>query len=285
MRRRDFITLLSAAAMAWPVPARAQQPTMPVVGFLYTGTPESIAHLVADFRNGLAESGYIEGRNVAIEYRWAQNQNERLPELAADLVGRRVTVIVTPASMPASLAAKAATATIPIVFSTGGDPVTFGLVASLNQPGGNVTGVVSFDTQLLGKRLALLRDLLPAAIRFAVLVNPKTPIAESQIADARAASLAAGRSIEILTASTNEDIDAAFASLTQKRIDALVVSADNLFLNRGVQLITLAASHRMPAIYPFHEFANAGGLMSYGSSLPDSSTPYPRQQCCTSRPR
>ena len=200
MRRRDFITLLSAAATAWPVLARAQQPTMPVVGFLYTVCLIDCTSS-SGFPQPTAESGYIEGRNVAIEYRWAQNQNEPdPPELAADLVGRRVTVIVTPASMPASLAAKAATATIPIVFSTGGDPVTFGLVASLNRPGGNVTGVVSFDTQLLSKRLGLLRDLLPTAMRFAVLVNPTTPIAESPDRG-RAGGIfkLLGSSIEILT--------------------------------------------------------------------------------------
>ena len=268
MRRREFISLLGGAA-AWPPAARAQQPVVPVVGYLFTGTPKSSAHLEMEFRKGLSEAGYVEGQNVAIEYRYAQNQNNRLLELAADLVRRGVTVITTPASLPASLAAKAATSTIPIVFSTGADPVTFGLVTSLNHPGGNLTGVVSFDTQLLGKRLGLLRELLPQAKRFAMLVNPTTPIADSLIADALAGASAIGRAIEVLTASTNQDIDSAFADLVKKRIDALIVSPDPLFNNRRVQLITLAARYAVPAVYPFHDDANAGGLMSYGSSLPD----------------
>ena len=203
---------------------RAQQPAMPVVGYLYAGSPEASANLVAAFRKGLSETGYVEGRNVAIEYRWAHNELDRLPELAADLVRRRVAVIATPGSTPAALAAKAATTTIPIVFSTGGDPVQVGLVASLNRPGGNVTGITNMNAELGAKRLGLLHELLPGAARFAVLVNPNSPNAESMITDVQAAASAIGRQIEVLTASTNREIDAAFASLVQKRADALLVS-------------------------------------------------------------
>jgi putative ABC transport system substrate-binding protein len=268
MRRREFITLLGGAAAAWPLAAAAQQPAMPVIGFLHAGLPESFVHLVAAFRTGLSQSGYVEGQNVTIEYRWAQNQNDRLPELAADLVRRRVAVIVTPASTAATLAAKAATATIPIVFETGADPVKIGLVASLNRPGGNATGVSDIGVELGAKRLGLLHELLSGAARFAALVNPNNPfITEPFVAEMQTAASAIGRHIEIVTASSNSGIDAAFATLVKERADAFLVSPDALFVSRRVQLVTLSARHVLPALYHRREFAEAGGLMSYGSNL------------------
>jgi putative tryptophan/tyrosine transport system substrate-binding protein len=274
LRRREFIMLLgSAAALSnvGPLVAQAQQPTMPVIGYLHAGSPEASANLVAAFRKGLSEAGYVEGQNVAIEYLWTHNDNNRLPELAADLVRRRVAVIVTPNLVAAALAAKAATTTIPIVFGGGFDPVQAGLVASLNRPGGNVTGVNFMTVETGGKRVGLLHELLPGAARFAILVNPTNPSAEPNITEARAAASVIGRQIEVLTASTNRDIDTAFASLVQKRADALLVSPEPLFTARRVQLVTLAARHAVPAIYPIREFAEIGGLMSYGSNIADHS--------------
>jgi putative tryptophan/tyrosine transport system substrate-binding protein len=269
MHRRSVLTLLGASAAAWPLAARAQQPAMPVVGYLYPGTPETSANLIAAFRKGLRETDYVEGRNVAIQFRFAQNEFERLPELAADLVRRRVAVIATPGSTPATLAAKAATTTIPIVFQIGGDPVQAGLVASLNRPGGNVTGVTSMNGDIEAKRVGLMHELLPRATRFAVLVNPNNPNVAPLTRDVQAAAAAIGRQIEVLTAGTNRDIDAAFSSLVQKRADALLVSAERLFFDRRAQILTLAAHHRVPAIYPWRENAEAGGLMSYGASVAD----------------
>ena len=271
LRRREFITIASGAAVALPLVARAQQPAMPVVGYLYSGTPESSERFVAAFRAGLNEVGFFEGRNVAIEFRWAQNDPGRLPELAADLVRRQVAVIATPGSTPATLAAKAATMTIPIVFYSGGDPVRLGLVASFNLPGGNLTGITSMNAELGSKRLGLLHELLPGAARFAVLVQSNSPLTEAFVAEVRAAAAALGLHVEVLSASDNRDIDSAFTSLVQKRADALLVSSDVLFTSRRVQLITLAVHHRVPAIYPFREDAEAGGLMSYGSSVIDPS--------------
>ena len=270
MRRRDFITLLGGAA-AWPLAARAQQPKMPVVGFLYSVAPEGPDILDPSFRKGLNETGFIENRNVTIEYRFANNAGvERLAELAADLVGRRVTVIAA-GGLGAAVAAKAATATIPIVFRTGNDPVQYGLVASFNRPGGNVTGINDIGRDLAGKRLGLLHELLPAASRFAALVEPGGGrVDESTVAEVTAAASAIGRSIEIITASTNREIDTAFASLAQKRIDALWVSTGAMFASRHAQLVTLAAYHRLPAIYPQRLYAEVGGLMSYGTDLLDS---------------
>jgi ABC-type uncharacterized transport system substrate-binding protein len=266
MKRRDFITLLGGAA-AWPLAARAQQPAMPVVGFLYPGAPELSTGIVAAFRKGLGETGFVEGRNVAVEFRFAYNDNARLPELAADLVRRRVAVIVTPGSTPASLAAKAAAATIPIVFSIGPDPVEIGLVASLNRPGGNVTGISSMTAQVGAKRLAFLHELLPGAVRLAILVNPNSPpVTQATVKDVETAAAAVGRQIEILAAGSPRDIDAAFASLEQKRVEGLLVNPDPFFDNRRVQLVTLAAHQRLPTIYPFREHVEIGGLMSYGSS-------------------
>jgi putative ABC transport system substrate-binding protein len=267
MRRREFITLFGSATVALPLTAHAQQPTMPVIGYLYGGSPEASANFVAAFRKGLSEAGYVEGQNVAIEYLWTHNDNDRLPELAADLVRRRVAVIVTPNFVAAALAAKAATTTIPIVFGGGFDPVQAGLVASLNRPGGNVTGVSFMTVETGGKRVGLLHELLPGAARFAILVNPTNPNAEPNVTEARAAASVIGRQIEVLTASTNRDIDTAFASLVQKRADALLVSPEPLLTARRVQLVTLAARHAVPAIYPIREFAEIGGLMSYGPNI------------------
>jgi putative ABC transport system substrate-binding protein len=263
MRRRDFLTLLGGAA-TWPLTASAQQTAVPVIGYLSAASPETAAPLIAAFRKGLGETGYVEGRNVAIEYYFAHQDLGRLPELAADLVGRRVALIIAPGSTPAALAAKAATTTIPIIFQIGGDPVQIGLVASLNRPGGNVTGIVSMTVELGAKRLDLLHELLPAAARFGVLANPNNPISKSLIMDAQAAASTIGREIEALSAGTNREIDAAFATLLQKRTDALLVSPDTLFLDRRVQLVTLAARHAVPTIYPYREHAEIGGLMSYG---------------------
>jgi putative ABC transport system substrate-binding protein len=268
MRRREFLTLLCGAAAAWPLAARAQQSAMPVVGLLSLGTPETSAASVDAFRKGLSEAGYVEGQNVAIEYRWALNDSNRLSELAADLVRRRVSVIVAIGAL-AALAAKAATATSPIVFTTGGDPVEFGLVASLNRPGGNLTGINDMGAELVGKQLGLLNGLLPGATRFAVLVNPINKNAEPIVTDLKVAASAIGLQLEVLTAATSRDIDAAFASLVQKRIDAILVSSVPLFLSRRVQLTTLATRHALPAIYSGREYAEAGGLMSYAASRTD----------------
>jgi putative ABC transport system substrate-binding protein len=269
MKRRDFTTLLGAAAAAWPFAAHAQQ-AMPVIGFLHSGSAAAYAALVAAFRKGLSEAGYIEGQNVAIEYRWGEGHNERLPALAAELVRQRVAVIVTPGSTPAALAAKAATTTIPIVFTSAADPVKIGLVASLNRPGGNVTGISDIGVELGAKRLGLLHELLPGAARFAALVNPTNPfLAEPFVAEVQTAASAIGRQIEFVIASTNSGIDTAFATLVKVRADALLVSPDALFLTRRVQLLTLAARHAVPAMYFRREFAEVGGLMSYGSNLMD----------------
>jgi len=268
--RRAFITLLGGAAAAWPLAARAQQPAMPVVGFLHHGPPEELAPLIGGFRKGLSETGYVEGQNVAVEYRWAQGQYDRLPELAADLVRHRVAVIATPLSTPAALAAKAATASIPIVFGIGTDPVQAGLVPSFNRPGGNVTGIGLLNWALGAKRLGLLHQLLPRAARFAVLVRPDNPdVVEPFIKEVEVAAAAVGTQIEILTARSNPDIDVAFASLVQKRADGLLVSSDTPFVNRRVQLVGLSLRHAVPAIYPWREAVEIGGLMSYGPNIPN----------------
>ena len=266
MRRRQFISLLGSAAAAWPLAARAQQAALPVVGFVYPSVPELSAGIVAAFRKGLNETGFVEGRNVTIEFRFGYNDIAQLPKLAADLVDRRVAVIATPGSTPSALAAKAATATIPIVFGIGPDPVEIGLVASLNRPGGNITGITSMNAELGAKRLGLLHELLPSAVRFAVLVNPNNRNAEPLTRDAQATTSAIGRQIEIFSASSAREIDAAFVSLLQKRADALLVSPDPLFDSRRVQLVTLATHHRLPTIYSFRENVEIGGLASYGSS-------------------
>jgi putative tryptophan/tyrosine transport system substrate-binding protein len=265
VQRREFFTLLGGAAAAWPLVARAQQP--PVVGFLSIATASSYAHLVAGFRRGLEENGFVEGRNMAIEYRWADGKYERLASLAADLVAQQVAVIVTSGGDNPALAAKAATRTTPIVFNAGDDPVKIGLVASLAHPGGNVTGVNIFTIELVEKRLGLLLDVVPAASSIAVLTNPNFAPA---VSNARAAQLAAGRvgkSVALFEARTASEIDTAFVQMTQERPGALLVGSDPFFNSRREQIAELAARHAIPAIYEWREFAQAGGLMSYGTDL------------------
>ena len=271
LERRTFITLLGGAAAAWPLAARAQQPTMPVIGFLNTTSPDVSTDLLRAFRQGLKDTGYLEGENVAIEYRWADNQLDRLPELAAELVRRRVAVIATIGGPPAAFAAKAATTTIPIVFLVGEDPARLGLVASLARPGRDLTGVNFFNTELAAKRLELLRELLPTAKRVAVLVNPaEATNTESVVRDAEGAARAIGLQIELFNASTSREVDAAFATIVRVRADALFVGPGPFFTARRVQIALLAAIHRVPAIYPGRQYVEAGALMSYGASLADS---------------
>jgi putative tryptophan/tyrosine transport system substrate-binding protein len=269
MRRREFITLLGGAA-AWPLAARALQPAMPVVGFLSSGFRESDAFRVTPFRQGLAEVGYVEGQNVAIEYRWAEGQNDRFPALAADLIRRQIVVIFAGGTAP-TLAAKAATTTIPIVFNTGGDPVEIGLVASLNRPGGNVTGVSFLNNALTGKQLELLHELVPNAAVIGFLVNPNNPIlAESDTRNVRAAARALGLQVHILHAGTDRDFDTVFATLVQLRAGALLIAGDGFFNSRMERLAALATRHALPAMYQLREFAGAGGLISYGTSITDA---------------
>jgi putative ABC transport system substrate-binding protein len=263
MRRRELITLLGGV-LAWPLAAHSQPSPMPVVGYLTAGTPEVSVHAVKAFLEGLGELGFVEGRNVTIEYRWAQNQLARLPDLVSDLVGRRVAVIATPGSVPAAVGARAATATIPIVFSTAGDPVRLGIVASFSRPGGNVTGVASMNHELLAKRFELLVEAVPSATRIAVLVNPNSAFAGSTVGEAQTLAGETGRQIEVLYARTDGDIDAAFAGLPEKHVDALLVTPATLFLNRRAEIATYAARMKLPAIYFERENAEAGGLMSYG---------------------
>jgi putative ABC transport system substrate-binding protein len=269
MRRREFISLLGIAATFGPHAARAQQPAMPVVGFLDGGSAESSVHNMAAFRRGLTEAGYVEGRNVAIEHRWAQGQYERLPALAADLVRRRVAAIATSGNASAR-AAKAATATIPIVFVTGADPVETGLVESLSRPGGNVTGVTSLGVELGPKRLELLHALVPKAAAIAFIVNPNNRSSELQSRDMQAAAHSMGRQIHVLPASTEREIDVAFATLIQLQAGALVIGPESFFNSRSEQFAALAVRHAVPAIYTYREFVAAGGLMSYGGSITDS---------------
>jgi putative ABC transport system substrate-binding protein len=268
-RRREFISLLGVAAAAWPLGARAQQPAMPVIGFLGSSSPADRRRLVTAFRQGIGESGYVEGQNVAIEYRWAQDQYERLPDLASDLVRRHVTVIAAHDTLSA-IAAKAATTTIPIVFATGGDPIRDDLVTSLNRPTANVTGVSFVSVELGAKQLGLLHDLRPEAVRVAVLVDPKWPITERFVSEVQAAASGVGQQIEVLYVSTGHDIDAAFTNLAQNPVDALLVGPSPLANNRRVHLVTLAAYHKVLAIYFLREFAEVGGLMSYGTSIAEA---------------
>jgi putative ABC transport system substrate-binding protein len=270
MRRRDFISLVGGSAVAWPLAARAQQPTMPVIGFLDARSPDGMTDRLRGFREGLKESGYVERENVAIEYRWAENQLDRLPELTAELVRRQVAVIATIAP-PSVLAAKAATTTIPIVFVVNEDPVGLGLVASLARPGGNVTGINILTGELVAKRLELLRELVPGTARVAVLINPASAtIAESTLRDAQAAARVIGLQIQAYNASSSQEINAAFATFVRERPDAFFVSGDPLFNSRRVQLAQLATFYRLPATYSLREFVEAGGLMSYGPSITDA---------------
>jgi putative ABC transport system substrate-binding protein len=266
IKRRQFIAGLGSAA-AWPLVARAQQPALPVIGFLSVQSAElDYKSVTVPFLQGLKEAGYVEGQNVAIEYRKAENQIDQLPALAADLVGRRVAVIIG-TSTTAALAAKAATTTIPIVFSSGGDPVALGLVASLNRPGANLTGITPLSAELAPKRLQLLRELIPSAARFGVLADPEFPTTQSIVADLQTAARILGAQLVVVNARTDSDLEPAFAAFSQQDVGAVLVSDSTLYTRRTVQLAALAARRALPTISPFPEFALAGGLMSYGSSL------------------
>jgi putative tryptophan/tyrosine transport system substrate-binding protein len=266
-KRREFIRLLGGAAIAWPMAARAQQPAMPVIGFLNSAAPDPFAPFAAAFRQGLKETGYIEDRNVKIEYRWADGYYDRLPTLAADLVRRQVAVIVAGGGVVAARAAKAATATIPIVFSVGDDPVKLGLVSSLNLPGGNLTGVSLLTTGLEAKRLEVLHEAVPNASVIGLLVNSNFSDVETQLKDLPAAAGVLGLRITVLNANSERDIDTAFATLVQQRVGALLVASSPLFLGRREQLVTLATRHAIPTIFEWPEYVTLGGLMSYGTNL------------------
>jgi putative ABC transport system substrate-binding protein len=270
--RREFLSALGGAAAAWPRAGRAQQPTkMPVIGFLSSTFAGDQLHWLAAFRKGLNETGYVEGHNVSIEYRWAEGQYNRLPELLADLIRHHVSVIVTPPSIPAALAAKAATRVIPIVFSAGEDPVRLGLVESLSRPGGNATGINFFSTEILSKRLGLLHDLVPKAVRIAVLINPANARAnERTLHDVTEAARGLGLQIQVLNASNGDEIDAAYTALASDRADALLVAPDIFFVSRRVQIAVLSARHLVPTIYAVRDYAEAGGLISYGADVIDS---------------
>ena len=272
LKRREFITLLGGAAAAWPLAAQAQQPAMPVIGLLSPASPDSFAHFMRAFRQGLKDSGYVEGENVAIDYRWAEGQYDRLPALAAELVRRPVAMIAATGGPSSALVAKAATTTIPIVFNVGEDPVRLGLVASLARPGGgNLTGINFFSVELVAKRLELLHELVPGATRIAVLVNPANPAnAEPTTRDVEAPARDIGLQIKVLRAASSSEINAAFATLVREQFNALFVGGDAFFTSRRVQLAVLAARHAVPAIYPQRDFPEAGGLMSYGASLADT---------------
>jgi putative ABC transport system substrate-binding protein len=270
MQRRQFIRLLGGAATAWPLAARAQQPAMPVIAFIRDGSAEPNARYAAAFRKGLNETGYVEGQNVTVEYHWLEGQYDRLPALLADLVRRQVAVIATPGTLLAQ-AAKAATTVIPIVFSVGEDPVKLGLVGSLARPGGNVTGINFFVQEAVAKRLRLLHEMVPKAVRVAVLVNPHNPsVVETTVREVQKAAPTMGLQILILNASTVSEIDAAFATLARERLDILLVAGDAFLINRRVQLATLTARDKIPAAYPVREPVEAGGLMSYGTDIADA---------------
>jgi ABC-type uncharacterized transport system substrate-binding protein len=268
LRRREFITFLGGAA-AWPLAARGQQP-LPVIGFLGSRSPEDSASLVTAFRAGLGESGFVENRNVMIEFRWAEGHYDRLPMLAADLVTRQVAVLAAPGGIAAGLAAKAATAKIPILFLTGADPVQFGLVTSLNRPEGNLTGVAILTNTLAPKQLEMLHELVPAATLIAFLVNPKNPITEADTRDLQSAAATTRQQILVLNASNDRDLDTAFMALVQERAGALLVQSDPFFNSRPDKIVTLAARHAIPTMYQWRDFPAAGGLMSYGTVLADA---------------
>jgi len=269
MRRREFISLLGGAA-AWPLAARAQQSARPVIGFLSSRSPAESASDVAGFRQGLAQTGYVENQNLAIEYRWAENRYERLPALAADLAGRQVAVIAALGGPVTALAVKAATKTVPFVFITGVDPVKLGLVASFARPGGNATGLNIFITAIEAKRLGLLRELVPTAARIAVIVNPNSPEVDSQLNDVQTGADAVGWELQILRVGSEAEFDSAFATLARSAVEALLVAADPFFNSQRERIVALAARHKIPAIYEARGYAVAGGLMSYGPNLPDA---------------
>jgi putative tryptophan/tyrosine transport system substrate-binding protein len=266
MRRREFITLIGGSA-AFPLAVRAQQPRTPIIGFLHSASPGPYASLVAAFRQGLSETGFVEGRNVTIQYRWAEGQYDRLPALATELVALKVEVIMAAGGEPSPLAAKAATSTIPIVFTAGGDPVEAGLVASLNRPGGNLTGTTIMGLQMGSKRLDLVRQLVPNAQNVTMLVNPKFPTVPGEVRDIRDAGRALGIHIDVLDASTEREIETAFKSMVQQKADALIVATDPFLLAQRDQLVRLAAHYRVPTIYFLREFVDAGGLISYGPNI------------------
>jgi putative tryptophan/tyrosine transport system substrate-binding protein len=268
IRRRDFVILLGGGAAAWPLAARAQQ-TLPVVGLLHYASPDTFAHIADALRRGLKEAGHVEGQNVSIDYRWAYGHYDRLPALAADLVRRQVAVIIAGGTV-AARAAKEATATIPVVFTSGADPVWSGLVASLGRPGANLTGTSLIAAEMAAKRLELTRELLPHARAVAMVVNPNYPGAESEMAEVEAAGRIIGLRTEKLTAGSEDEIDAAFASLAQRSVDAVMVGADGFLITRCNQIVALASRYKIPGIYPFVDFPEAGGLMSYGASLSDA---------------
>jgi ABC-type uncharacterized transport system substrate-binding protein len=267
--RRQFITLLGGAATVWPVVSRAQQPAIPVIGFLYSASPGPFASEVNAFRRGLNETGFIEGRNVAVEYRWAEGHYDRLPGLAAELVRLPVAVLAA-SGITAARAAKASTETIPIVFNTGGDPVKLGLVASLNKPDGNLTGVATLGKMLVAKQFEVLHELVPKADAVAFLSNPNNAATEAETSDVQAAAGALGQKLIVVNAGTEGDFDAAFAAIVQRRVGALLMQADPFFNSRREQLVALAARHAVPALSPYLDYAAAGGLMSYGTSLIDA---------------
>ena len=270
MKRREFITLVGGAGVWWPLAARAQQPALPVIGFLSSRSPAESATVVASFREGLMEVGYVEGKTVALEFRWAHGQYNRLPALAADLVGRPVSLIIAAGGDVSAIAAKEATSTIPIVFTGSDNPVRSGLVTSLSRPGGNITGMTLFTSEVEAKKLALLRELIPSAGIIALLVNPNNPSSEADIDDVQKAARSVGQPIHVLRSTSEREIDASFEALARQRADALLVAHDPFFLSRRDQLVALAARHRLPAIYEFREFVTGGGLMSYGNIIADN---------------
>jgi putative ABC transport system substrate-binding protein len=269
MRRRNFLTAACSVAATWPFAALAQRSAVPVVGFLNSGSAKEFMHLAEAFRRGLADSGYIDGKDVTIEYRWAEGQPDRLPAQATELVQRRVALIVATGGNLPALAAKAATSTIPIIFTGGGDPVKLGLVASLSRPGGNATGLANIGISLEPKRFELLRDLVPRGMSIAYLVNPRNPGAMAAVKEVQAAASTTRRRVHVVNASSEQEFEAAFAAIKERRADALLVGTDAFFMNRRERIVAFAARYGIPAIYPFREFAVAGGLMSYGADLPD----------------
>jgi putative ABC transport system substrate-binding protein len=269
MRRRDFLGVLGGAAAAWPLAARAQQPAVPVVGFMHILSNENVPQFVPAFRQGLKEQGFVEGQNLAVEYRWAHGDYDRLPDLAADLVGRQVTVLAATGGQPSPKVAMAATQTIPIVFTTNGDPVREGLVASLNRPGGNATGVTVFGPAAVTKRMQLLHDLVPNAVTVAYLMNPNNPNADFELSAAQDAAHSFAIDLLVLHASSENELETAFTSMSQQHVSALIGASDTFLFGRRDQIVSLAAHYRIPGIYYLHELAQAGGLMSYGNDLTD----------------